>query len=124
MFQAETIAARFVPFCNTPVLGSLTLQQPITKTILAIQLQLIFRVSNPLGRLEFLNAAALERTAHAIKGSLSNFAASEAFQAAQKLESMGGDRDPGQAGVANGVLERQLLALQSSLSIFQKERVS
>ena len=70
------------------------------------------------------DALALERTAHAIKGSLSNFVALEAFQTAQRLESMGRERDLSQAGEAYQVMESQLTALRSTLNDFQKECVS
>ncbi len=100
--------------------GDAELQQELAALFLDISPQQLAAVRDAI---EHRDAAALEFTAHAIKGSLSNFAASEALQAAQKLESMGRNRDWNQAADAFQVLEQQLRALRSTLIDFQKECV-
>jgi HPt (histidine-containing phosphotransfer) domain-containing protein len=70
------------------------------------------------------DAVGLERAAHALKGSVSNFAAPEAFQATQKLEKMGCEQNLSQAEEAYAALEKEILKLQTALADFSKECVS
>jgi two-component system sensor histidine kinase/response regulator len=70
------------------------------------------------------DAVTLERAAHSLKGSLSNFAAPGAFQAAHKLEGIGRERDLSQAEPAFRLLEKQISLLQYAMADFQKECVA
>ena len=61
------------------------------------------------------DAASLERTAHLLKGSASNFAAAEFVQAAQHLETLGRDNKLHEARAAYRVLEGALPAFRAAL---------
>ena len=61
------------------------------------------------------DAAGLERTAHSLKGSVSNFGASPVVDAARKLEAMGRARQIEQAAPLIGALEAALAALAQEL---------
>lgn len=65
------------------------------------------------------NAAALRRSAHALKGLLSNFDASGAVRIADELESMG--REQALAGAAAGLeqLKRETAKVTAALARFQ-----
>jgi HPt (histidine-containing phosphotransfer) domain-containing protein len=69
---------------------------------------------------EHADAPALNRAAHSLKGSVSNFAAPAAFQAAQKLEGIGREGDLSEAGEAFRLLEQQVSLLQSAMDDFEK----
>ncbi len=62
------------------------------------------------------NAARLKMTAHALKGSVSNFAASAAHEAALRLESMGQSGDLTDAEKAFAALEAELDRLKPALA--------
>jgi HPt (histidine-containing phosphotransfer) domain-containing protein len=66
----------------------------------------------------------VERTAHTLKGSVSNFAFPAAFYNLQKLENLGREGDLGEAAELFAAVEAQLETLQSSLASFQKEQVA
>jgi len=66
------------------------------------------------------DAPAVHRAAHSLKGSLSNFAAPGAFQAAQRLEVLGHEGDLSQVGEAFQLLEQQISLLQSAMVEFKK----
>ena len=70
------------------------------------------------------DAPALERAAHSLKGSVSNFAAPEAYYAAQKLESIGRERNLSQAQDAYEILEQEISRLQFTLADLGKDQVS
>ena len=59
--------------------------------------------------------AALERSAHALKGSVGNFAAASAFAAAYRLEEMGRNSDIAHAEEAYTALEGELKRLKPVL---------
>src|SRR5712692_5744525 len=61
------------------------------------------------------DAGALRRAAHTLKGSVGNFAAKNAFTAAQRLEIMGGEGDLDTAGEAGVTLESELALLSEGL---------
>jgi PAS domain S-box-containing protein len=61
------------------------------------------------------DAGALGRAAHTLKGSVGNFAAKNAFAAAQRLEIMGRDVDLENAGKAFKTLESELVLLSQEL---------
>ena len=61
------------------------------------------------------DAGALGRAAHTLKGSVGNFAAKNAFAAAQRLEFMGSDGDLDNAGEACVTLESELVRLTEEL---------
>ena len=61
------------------------------------------------------DAGALERAAHALKGSVGNFAAKNAFAAAQRLEIMSRDIDLDNVGKACVTLESELALLNEEL---------
>jgi PAS domain S-box-containing protein len=71
--------------------------------------------------IEQRDAAALERAAHALKGSVSNFAAREAFQNATDLEDMASQGDLTRARSACEDLTKNLEQLRPVLESFQKE---
>jgi two-component system, sensor histidine kinase and response regulator len=58
----------------------------------------------------------LVRAAHALKGSVSNFCAPEAFEAARRLEQMGREGDLTRAGVALIALEGEVDRFQAALA--------
>ncbi len=67
--------------------------------------------------------AAVERSAHALKGSVGNFGAPGAFHTAQNLEQMGRERNLNAADEALAALEKQMLSLQGALAACEKEYV-
>jgi PAS domain S-box-containing protein len=67
------------------------------------------------------DAQRLERTAHALKGALSNFSARAATEAAMRLETLGRDRDLGRAGEMLAELEREVGRLRPVLEALSKE---
>jgi two-component system, sensor histidine kinase and response regulator len=62
------------------------------------------------------DAEALRIEAHTLKGSVGNFAAKQAFAAAQRLEIMGRDGDLTKAGEARMALESELARLTEALT--------
>ena len=58
----------------------------------------------------------LERAAHALKGSVSNFCAPAAFEAARRLEQMGREGDLTRAGDALVALEVEVDRFQAALA--------
>jgi CheY-like chemotaxis protein len=66
----------------------------------------------------------VERTAHALKGSVSNFAFPAAFHNLQKLENLVREGDLGEAAELFVTVEAQLQTLQAALASFQKEQVA
>ncbi len=68
------------------------------------------------------DAGALGRAAHTLKGSVGNFAAKNAFAAAQRLEVMGRDADLDNAGKACVTLESELALLSEALRKFSSIR--
>lgn len=67
------------------------------------------------------DAQALEKGAHALKGSIGNFASESASQAAGRLETIGRDQDMAQAPVAMIDLENKISQLQQQLVAFIEE---
>jgi HPt (histidine-containing phosphotransfer) domain-containing protein len=67
------------------------------------------------------DAEALERSAHTLKGSVSNFAAPAAFQAAFSLESLGRSRDFRQAQEGLDRLEKELERVRAALEALAKD---
>jgi HPt (histidine-containing phosphotransfer) domain-containing protein len=63
------------------------------------------------------DAPAVDRTAHSLKGSVVNFGAQAAYQAALELEQMGRTQNLGDAYRRLGELERALAALHSELQL-------
>jgi HPt (histidine-containing phosphotransfer) domain-containing protein len=61
------------------------------------------------------NAEALERSAHTLKGSVGNFGAEAAFDAALRLEKIGRSRELRGAEEALGVLEREMERVRPAL---------
>ncbi len=59
---------------------------------------------------------ALERAAHTLKGSVGNFSARSAFEAALRLEGMGREGDLGQAETAVAALEAEIARLKPALA--------
>lgn len=62
------------------------------------------------------DAAAIQHAAHSIKGSLANFGAEQARQAALRLEMMGRDNDLAAAEEALADLERAVEAIKPQLA--------
>ena len=67
------------------------------------------------------DAKTLERTAHALKGSVSNFAAQAATAAAERLEQMGREGNLSQATEGYALLEQEMERLQSLLAELVQE---
>jgi HPt (histidine-containing phosphotransfer) domain-containing protein len=63
------------------------------------------------------DAATVDRTAHSIKGSVANFGAQAAYQAALELEEMGRMKNLGEAPMRLGELQRALAALHVELQV-------
>jgi two-component system sensor histidine kinase/response regulator len=61
------------------------------------------------------DAKAVERTAHGLKGSVSNFGASAAVNAAHTIETLGRNRDLGEVAPVMHTLELALAALRPEL---------
>jgi len=70
------------------------------------------------------DAAGLEQEAHRLKGTVGNFAAKPAFDAALNLEMMGRHGQLDRAAEAYAVLVEQISALTPALESFVKEKVS
>jgi HPt (histidine-containing phosphotransfer) domain-containing protein len=62
------------------------------------------------------DATAIERAAHKLKGSVGNFAARPAFEAALRLEVLGRDATLSEAGSAYAELENEINRLQSAMA--------
>jgi two-component system sensor histidine kinase/response regulator len=65
---------------------------------------------------------ALERAAHTVKGSVGNFAAKPAFQAAQRVEQIGRDGNMGEAQEAFRALEAELERLKPALAALGRDK--
>src|SRR5580704_12554808 len=61
------------------------------------------------------NADAVERTAHGLKGSVANFGARDAVEAALKLETLGRNSDPTEMPESMAALEAALETLRGDL---------
>ena len=67
------------------------------------------------------NPELLEKAAHTLKGSVSNFGAESAVQAALNLENMGRSRNIAEAPQTVVILEKELERLREDLATFSKE---
>jgi HPt (histidine-containing phosphotransfer) domain-containing protein len=70
------------------------------------------------------DAKALEFSAHALKGAISNFFANPAREAAFRLEGLGRDGKLADARQAFEILQTETEKLREALAIFGKEAVS
>jgi len=70
------------------------------------------------------DAKEIFRAAHLLRGSLSNFSAAGAFQAAQNLETLGREGDVSKAGLAFHALEEQVSLLLCAMADFNGECAS
>ena len=61
------------------------------------------------------DAEAVEHAAHSLKGSVANFAAKRAYDAAYRLEVLGRDGNLGEANEALGDLEKEIEGLKDGL---------
>ena len=100
--------------------GDAELLREVVELFLADCPRQLSAIREAIGRSD---AAALERAAHSLKGSVSNFAAPAAFQAAFNLEEIGRARDLSKAAEGLGTLEEQISLLQTTLAEFAKEYV-
>lgn len=64
---------------------------------------------------------ALEYVAHTLKGTVGNFSAANAFEAALRLEKMGREGDTTHAKEAYAMLEREIRRLEPALAALEKE---
>ena len=69
------------------------------------------------------NTRDLERAAHTIKGSISNFSTGKAFETVFKLEKMGRDGEITNAEEIFSVLRNELQKLEAALNVFVRESV-
>ena len=92
--------------------GDMELLAEMTELFLEDCPRLLSRIRDSIG---CHDNAALEHSAHTLKGSVSNFAAASAFEAAFKLEKMGGDGDVTHADEAYATLEREMKRLEPAL---------
>ena len=69
------------------------------------------------------DAALLERTAHSLKGSVSNFGVPAVFYALQNLEKMGRTGELASAAQAFADLEEKMRPLQAALADLQKDPI-
>jgi CheY-like chemotaxis protein len=74
--------------------------------------------------IESKNAIGLERSAHALKGSLATFAAPQAFDLALKLERLGRAKDLEHAGNVFTALSAEAIRVQAALDAFYKHQQS
>ena len=72
-------------------------------------------MSDIRGAIDSRDAVQLERSAHSLKGSVSNFGAADVTAAAYRLETLGRRCELGEAGEALLVLESQLERLRPAL---------
>ena len=93
--------------------GDMELLAEITELFLEDCPKLLSEIQDSIVRRD---NAALEHNAHALKGSVSNFAAASAVEAAFKLEKMGSDGDITHADEAYQVLAREIERLEPALS--------
>jgi len=67
------------------------------------------------------DAKAVEQSAHALKGAVSNFTSDGPFQVALRLEMLGRGRDLGGVSEVHTALEREVASLNSALETMRKE---
>jgi HPt (histidine-containing phosphotransfer) domain-containing protein len=65
----------------------------------------------------------VERTAHALKGSVSNFAFPAAFYSLQKLETMAKEGNLAEGAAVFATVEEHMQVLHAALASFKKEPV-
>ena len=70
------------------------------------------------------DANAMERSAHSLKGSVGNFGAKRAFDAAYRLEKLGKEGKAGEAENPLSTLEEELSALESEMKRVLEEMKS
>jgi PAS domain S-box-containing protein len=92
--------------------GDLELLKEIAGMFLEETPLVMDKIKNALSRGD---SNALERAAHTVKGSVGNFAAKPAFQAAQRVEQIGRDGNMGEAEEAYRALEVELERLKPAL---------
>ncbi|MCH7979501.1 MAG: response regulator [Acidobacteria bacterium] len=80
--------------------------------------KLLSKIRSAVGRRD---SEALVRAAHALKGAVGNFAAQSAFEAAQKLETIGRERDWAAAEQSCAELEKEIKRLEPTLVALGKE---
>ncbi len=80
--------------------------------------KLLSEIRGAVGRRD---SEALVRAAHALKGAVGNFAAQSAFEAAQKLETIGRERDWAAAEQSCAELEKEIERLEPTLVALGKE---
>jgi HPt (histidine-containing phosphotransfer) domain-containing protein len=98
--------------------GNRRLLRELVRLFLADYPQRLAEIKEAAGR---GNAEALRIAAHTLKGSVGNFAAKSAFEAAQRLEIMGRDRDLDHADEARMTLESELARLTEVLRKLTKD---
>jgi HPt (histidine-containing phosphotransfer) domain-containing protein len=98
--------------------GNRGLLRELVRLFLADYPQRLAEIKEAAGRGD---AEALRIAAHTLKGSVGNFAAKSAFEAAQRLEIMGRDRDLDHADEARMTLESELARLTEVLRKLTKD---
>ena len=81
-------------------------------------------VANVRNAVEINDSIALGRAAHALKGSVANFAARHALNAAIHLEEVAPGNDPAETNRALAKLEEELDKLSSVLASFELEKAA
>jgi HPt (histidine-containing phosphotransfer) domain-containing protein len=92
--------------------GNLRLLRELVRLFLADYPQRLAEINEATRRGD---AEALRIAAHTLKGSIGNFAAKKAFEAAQRLETMGRERNLANAAEACMTLESELARLIEEL---------
>jgi two-component system sensor histidine kinase/response regulator len=98
--------------------GDVELMKEIAQMFLEESPLLMNKMKDALGRGD---CDALERAAHTVKGSVGNFAAKRAFQAAQRVEEIGRERTMAEAEGAYRELETELKKLRPALASLGRE---
>ena len=95
------------------VSGDRKLLRELVELFLGDRSKMLAQIRNAVRRRD---AAKVQSAAHALKGSVGNFAARSAYEAARKLETLGREGDLTAVGAAYAALEDEVTRLAESLT--------